>query len=104
MTDMAEVFRALGDPNRLAIFELIRSRCGPGCVTTDDPAATVSRLADEFDLALSTVSHHLKELRRAGLIRCERRGQQVFCSVNQEALRDLERFSATAVRHAKGRP
>ena len=97
MVDLADVFKALGDPNRLAIFELIRRRCGPNCVPTEDPATTVSRLADEFELALSTVSHHLKELRRADLIRCEKRGQQVFCSVNQEALAAMERFAGLAV-------
>jgi DNA-binding transcriptional ArsR family regulator len=89
MTNLSDVFKALGDPNRLAIFELIRERCGPGCVPTDDPDATISKLAEEFDLALSTVSHHLKELRRAGLIICEKRGQHVFCSVNEERLREL---------------
>jgi ArsR family transcriptional regulator len=95
-TDLAGLFRALGDPNRLAIFELIRERCGTECSPVGDPTTTVSRLAEEFDLALSTVSHHLKELRRARLITCERRGQQVFCSVNDEALRLVERFGSTA--------
>jgi len=101
MRDLAGVFKALGDPNRLAIFELIRQRCGPGCVPTDDPATTVSRLAEEFELTLSTVSHHLKELRRADLIRCEKRGQQVFCSVNEQMLRTMENFAVGQVAGAE---
>ena len=53
---------------------------------------TVSRLADQFDLSLSTVSHHLKELRMAGLIVCEKRGQTVYCAPNEEVLRKLENY------------
>jgi ArsR family transcriptional regulator len=91
--DMAQIFRALGDPSRLAIFELVRdcSGCEAGR-SIGDLRRSVSEIAKEFDLSLSTVSHHLKELRNAGLIRCERRGQQIFCSVNKDALVMVERF------------
>jgi ArsR family transcriptional regulator len=92
-SDMAKVFRALGDPSRLAIFELIRD-CSGGETgrSIGDLRRSVSEIAKGFDLSLSTVSHHLKELRNAGLIRCERRGQQIFCSVDQDALTMVERF------------
>ena len=43
-------------------------------------------IAEDFQLALSTVSHHIKELRAAGLISCERRGQQVVCTINHDTL------------------
>jgi ArsR family transcriptional regulator len=52
----------------------------------------VSEIAKRFDLSLSTVSHHLKELRNAGLIKCERQGQHIFCSVDPEILADVEQF------------
>ncbi len=91
--DLAKIFRALGDPSRLAIFEVVRRAC------TDDSAhsseelrSSVTEIAGEFDLSLSTVSHHLKELRNAGLIRCERRGQHIFCSANPEVLRVVDQF------------
>jgi DNA-binding transcriptional ArsR family regulator len=91
--DLARIFRALGDPSRLAIFEVVRAAC------TDDSAhsseelrSSVTEIAREFDLSLSTVSHHLKELRTAGLIRCERRGQHIFCSVNPDVLQVVDRF------------
>jgi len=90
---LARVFKALSDENRVAVFELIRRRCGTGCVTSQAGVErTVSELAKEFDLALSTVSHHLKELRSAGLIVCERRGQRVYCAVDFDTLGQLEAF------------
>ncbi len=91
-TDMATVFRALGDPSRLAIFELIRS-CEPDeGETLADLENSVSEIAGQFDLSLSTVSHHLKELRRAGLIRCERRGQRIHCSIDPEVVAEVGRY------------
>ncbi len=94
--DLARIFRALGDPSRLAIFELVRDCCDEDSgQSADDLRKSVSEIAGQFDLSLSTVSHHLKELRTAGLIRCERRGQHIFCSVNREALEAVERFVET---------
>ena len=92
--EMARVFKALGDENRIAIFELLRSRCrSEGCTASEAAMErTVSELAKEFDLALSTVSHHLKELRHAGLINCERQGQRIHCAVNEEMLESLRDF------------
>ena len=92
--EAVRVFKALADENRLAIFELLRKHCTDGgCDTTGDGIErTVSAIADRFDLALSTVSHHLKELRNAGLVTCERHGQRVHCSVNWKVLEDLQSF------------
>jgi DNA-binding transcriptional ArsR family regulator len=91
-TAAAEVFRALGDPTRLAIYELVRTVSPTEGHTAGELRNTVSEIAKEFDVSLSTVSHHLKELRRAGLIRCERRGQFVYCSANSRVLEGLETF------------
>ena len=91
--DLARIFRALGDPSRLAIFELVREYCREDSGhSTADLRNSVSEIAREFDLSLSTVSHHLKELRTAGLIKCERQGQHIFCSVNPEVLGIVEQF------------
>jgi DNA-binding transcriptional ArsR family regulator len=57
-----------------------------------DVGNSVSEIASQFDLSLSTVSHHLKELRNAGLIICEKRGQWVYCRPNPEVLKDIEGF------------
>ncbi len=93
-TDLAAIFRALGDPSRLAIYELIRDCCADGGEhTAGDLRQSVSMIAASFDLSLSTVSHHLRELRIAGLIKCERRGQHILCSVDPEALGAVEQFA-----------
>jgi len=90
---LVRVFKALADENRMAIFQLLRQRCAAGCQMSEDGIdRTVTEIAKDFDLALSTVSHHLKELRNAGLILCEKRGKQVYCRVNSTLLKDLEGF------------
>ena len=94
MTTLAKVFRALSDENRLAIFELIRKCCGDCCrVSEDDIDNTVTEIARHFSLSLSTVSHHLKELRNAGLIECRKNGRLLHCAVNREALEQIDRFA-----------
>lgn len=52
----------------------------------------VGELGKDLGIAPSTVSHHIKELYRAGLIKMERRGQNVECSVNPEMLSALALF------------
>jgi len=52
----------------------------------------VGQLAAELDIAPSTVSHHLKELTRAGLIATERRGREIHCWVEPSVLHDLGGF------------
>jgi len=92
--ELARLFRALSDRNRLAILQLIRERCPDGCrLTEEEDRNSVSAIAERFDLALSTVSHHLKQLREAGLIRCEKRGQWVYCAPDEKALALIRRFA-----------
>ncbi|MCU0843710.1 MAG: helix-turn-helix domain-containing protein [Spirochaetes bacterium] len=69
--------KALSNENRLAIFELIRSGHGKGRLDRDNRLA-ICEVASNFKMALSTISHHVKELRRAGLIKCERDGQNIL--------------------------
>ena len=91
MAELSQVFRALSEPNRLAIYRLIRER---EHAPVEDLERSISVLAREFDLSLSTVSHHVKELRQAGLIRCVKRGQTVYCEADPEALDAIEGFLA----------
>ena len=92
---VATRFKALGHPHRLEIFWRLASCCVPGTKVTegDEGRRCVGELAADLDIAPSTVSHHIKELRNAGLIHCERRGQRVFCSVNMEALDAVAAFA-----------
>lgn len=67
---LATAFKALGDPVRLRLLSLIASR--------DGGEVCVCELTPAFDLSQPTISHHLKLLRQAGLIDCERRGTWVY--------------------------
>ncbi|MFQ5796372.1 MAG: ArsR/SmtB family transcription factor [Candidatus Bipolaricaulia bacterium] len=95
MDDLVKIFKALSDENRLAIFQLIREQC---CypLSEEQLGCCVSDVAEGFDLALSTVSHHLKELKNAGLIKCEKRGQWVYCTANEDVLKQIEEFVQAA--------
>ncbi len=91
--EMARIFRALGDPSRLAIYQLIRDCCeADSGHAAADLRKSISEIAGQFDLTLSTVSHHIKELRNAGLVRCERRGKNIFCSIDPSTLEAVDRF------------
>lgn len=88
---MAGVFGALSNPNRLQIYLRLLECCYPGKKFEGDPAscACVSDLSEGLNLAPSTVSHHVKELRQAGLIRSERNGQTVECWIDPNVVNDV---------------
>jgi ArsR family transcriptional regulator len=68
--DLVPAFKALGDPVRLQLLSQIATApSGEACVCDLTPA---------FDLTGPTISHHLRVLREAGLIDCERRGTWVY--------------------------
>lgn len=93
MTEAAELFKVLGHPHRLAIFLRLCDQCGSGRTGDDEAyAACVGDLSAGLEIAPSTVSHHLKELRQAGLIRVRRNGQQVECCADLEVARQLGGF------------
>ncbi len=84
----AEVFKALSNPNRLHIFLRLVSCCPPGtkCISNAAGQRCVGELGQDLQIDPSTVSHHLKELRRSGLIRMERRGKNIICWVDPETV------------------
>lgn len=69
--------KALSNENRMAVFEQIRAGRGRAQVDEDN-RLSVCGVAGEFNISLSTISHHIKELKAAGLVRCERQGQSVL--------------------------
>ncbi|MGV3618740.1 MAG: ArsR/SmtB family transcription factor [Fimbriimonas sp.] len=95
--DIHVVFKALGDPTRLRIFEFLRNCCCPVAVgeegevrPVDGP--TVGEVCCTVlgsERITSTVSFHLKELRNARLITMERRGKNMVCGVDRETLARL---------------
>jgi ArsR family transcriptional regulator len=90
----AEVFKALSNPNRLKIFQRLASCCKPGTVSVIEACETacVGELGRELDIVPSTVSHHIKELRQAGLIRTRRRGQKIECWIDPGVVEQLRGF------------
>ena len=91
---LSAVFGALSNPHRLQIFTILSGCCTPGtaCYSDSVSSCCVGDLGNELDIAASTLSHHLKELSHAGLIRMQRDGKQVICSVNSEMLNDIRQY------------
>lgn len=90
---IARAFKALSNPHRLAIFVQLARCCAPGQMCSEPRMGeVVGRLGAGLGIAPSTVSHHLKELREAGLIRMGRRGQFIECWVEPEVLESLAAF------------
>jgi ArsR family transcriptional regulator len=77
---MARTAKALGDPIRLQLVDVLRKHAGRVCVC---------ELVPLFDLSQPTVSHHLKVLREAGLVDCERRGLWAYYYVTPDSLKEL---------------
>ena len=76
----AELFKALADPARVRILNLI-AQCGGEVCACD--------LNEPVGLAQPTVSHHLKKLVDAGLLEREQRGKWAYFSLNRDAVEKL---------------
>ena len=77
---IAEVAKALGDPIRMQLVDVLRKHAGKVCVC---------ELVPLFDLSQPTVSHHLKVLREARIVGSERRGLWAYYYVNPDSLKEL---------------
>jgi ArsR family transcriptional regulator, arsenate/arsenite/antimonite-responsive transcriptional repressor len=80
---MAAIAKALGDPVRIQLVDVLRKAAGQVCVC---------ELVPLFDLSQPTVSHHLKVLREAGIVDSERRGLWAYYYVLPEALEELSEW------------
>jgi len=77
---MAVVAKALGDPVRLQLVDVLRKHAGKVCVC---------ELVPLFDLSQPTVSHHLKVLREAGVVGSERDGLWAYYYVIPDAIAEF---------------
>ena len=77
---MADVAKALGDPIRLQLVDVLRTHAGKVCVC---------ELVPLFDISQPTLSHHLKKLRDAGIVSSERQGLWAYYYVIPDALEEL---------------
>jgi ArsR family transcriptional regulator len=80
---MASIAKALGDPVRIQLVDVLRGAAGKVCVC---------ELVPLFDLSQPTVSHHLKVLREAGIVDSERRGLWAYYYVLPDALEELSEW------------
>ncbi|RJX21905.1 MAG: ArsR family transcriptional regulator [Desulforudis sp.] len=92
MRAMVEYLKALSDETRLRIIQLLSG--GEKCVC---------ELVYALNMSQSAVSHHLRILRQAGLIRDRREGKWVFYAIERENfLRDHQRFADRCVKPVEG--
>jgi ArsR family transcriptional regulator len=84
--ELAEIFRLMGDPSRLKVLFL--------CLTKSH---SVGDIAEATGLSLSLVSHHLRLLRAARIVKAERQGKYIFYSAADDHIRDVLRDMAVHV-------
>ena len=80
VTDLTDIFRLLGEPNRLRLVL--------ACLETPQ---TVGALVDTLGLSQTLVSHHLRLLRTAHILRGDREGRQVRYAIDDAHVRDVVR-------------
>src|SRR5437588_12261719 len=80
---MSQVAKALGDPVRLQLVDVLRKHAGKVCVCELGPL---------FDLSQPTVSHHLRVLREARIVGSERQGLWAYYFVIPDALKELSQW------------
>ena len=73
-----EVFKAISDPSRRKVLQLLQSG-----------SKTAGQLAEAFDMTKGSMSHHFNVLKAADLVRSERRGQQIVYSLNTTVFEDV---------------
>jgi|SRR5215208_6639168 len=83
------IAKALADPRRMQVLEVIAGERECPC----------QRLRQEFPISKATISHHIKELVRAGLVEAHRDGQFLHCQVRRDM---LEAYTAELLRRAGG--
>ena len=81
---LARAFKAMGDPTRVAILAMLRD-CGDSLCACEIEAS--------FELSQPTISHHLRQLRQAGLVTSERRGSWMHYRLAPEGVDTIESFA-----------
>lgn len=77
-------FKALSDPTRRAILDILKNG-----------AKTAGEIGAHFDMTGATISHHLAVLRDAGLISDDKRGKYIFYELNMTVIDEIVRWAAS---------
>ena len=93
-TRLSKLFKALSDENRLKLFIIIYEAVENCDCKKDDwnEEACIKSLAENLNITLPTVSHHIKELVNAGLVITNKKGRWVQCQTNHESLDEINNF------------
>lgn len=86
----AELFKALADPTRLHILDALTRRSGLVCVCDFEGVVGLPDEQTGQRPKQSTISHHLKVLRDAGLVGYEKQGLWVYYYVHRERLAEIQ--------------
>jgi ArsR family transcriptional regulator, arsenate/arsenite/antimonite-responsive transcriptional repressor len=92
---LAEIFKALGNQHRLRILAGLSACCTSGVQCCGGPGKrSMGEMGGELEIVASTLSHHIKELSRAGLLSCDKHGKSVLCCTDRATLRSLSALFA----------
>jgi len=80
-TKSAGLFKALTDPNRLMIVDMLS--CGELCACD---------ILEHFKITQPTLSHHMKSLCDCGLVNGRKEGKWIYYSLNEKAVQDFKNF------------
>jgi len=75
---MNNVFKALNDPTRREILELLKEK-----------EMTAGEIAEQFNMSWPSISHHLDLLKQAKLVEAEKEGQYIYYSLNTTVLDEI---------------
>jgi len=92
-------FKALADPTRLKILNLLKARGRSCCdlIARNEPGLCACDIEEAVGLSQAAVSHHMGLLRRAGLVEAEKRGRWMYYRRNEPAIARLADQIARAV-------
>jgi ArsR family transcriptional regulator len=76
--DLNSLFKALNDPTRREILELLKEK-----------DLTAGEIADQFSISKPSISHHLDLLRQAGLVVSVKEGQYIYYSLNTTVMDEM---------------
>ena len=88
--ELSLAFKALSNPNRQQMYQKLLQQRQNG--TEKECRCGLTELMTKLNVGAPTVSHHVKELVNARLIRVERQGKYLTCFLNEDMRRQLERF------------
>lgn len=91
MSSHNSAFKALSDPTRRKILQLLREK-----------DRTAGEIADQFQISKPSISHHLSQLKQAGLILDERSGQNIYYSLNMTVFQEVMSFFLDLVKQKEG--